>query len=138
MSSKLTPALNSPLSAAPSTGDSNAATPVATPENSINILGNVVVTDRPLSANELKFIRRVNRTGTLPPKLARVPKPVLKNTGLFDDLPDALLIGLGLEELIDRIDNFFRIRRKIGGSILQVWSLTQIYFLCNSFLQNKV
>ena len=93
--------------------------PVATPENSITILGNVVVTERPLSDNELKFIRRVNRTGTLPPKIARVPKKVLKMTGLLDNLPDALLIGLGFGDLIEKMAKFFRVRRKIGEQLFK-------------------
>ena len=49
-----------------------------------------------LDAIKLGILKRVNRTRTLPPKLRKVPKPVLKETGLFDNLPEDLQIELGL------------------------------------------
>ena len=49
-----------------------------------------------LDAIKLGILKRVNRTRTLPPKLRKVPKPILKETGLFDKLPEDLRIQLGL------------------------------------------
>ena len=49
-----------------------------------------------LDAIKLGILKRVNRTRTLPPKLRKVPKPILKETGLFDKLPTDLLKELGL------------------------------------------
>ena len=49
-----------------------------------------------LAAIKLGIVKRVNRTRTLPPKLRKVPKPVLKETGLFDSLPKDLQEELGL------------------------------------------
>lgn len=49
-----------------------------------------------LSAIKLGIIKRVNRTRTLPPKLRKVPKAVLQETGLFDTLPKDLQKELGL------------------------------------------
>ena len=49
-----------------------------------------------LSAIKLGIIKRVNRTRTLPPKLRKVPKAVLQETGLFDTLPTDLQKELGL------------------------------------------
>ena len=49
-----------------------------------------------LSAIKLGIIKRVNRTRTLPPKLRKVPKAVLQETGLFDTLSKDLQKELGL------------------------------------------
>ena len=49
-----------------------------------------------LSAIKLGIIKRVNRTRTLPPKLRKVPKAVLQETGLFNTLPTDLQKELGL------------------------------------------
>ena len=49
-----------------------------------------------LSAIKLGIIKRVNRTRTLPPKLRKVPKAVLQETGLFETLPTDLQKELGL------------------------------------------
>ena len=69
-------------------------------------------TERPLSEREQRFIQRVNRTGTLPPRLKSVPPKVLKNTGLFDSLPRAIQEILGIADLRRRFDLIKRYRRK--------------------------
>merc|ERR1712223_27158 len=56
-----------------------------------------------LAAIKLGIVKRVNRTRTLPPKLRKVPKPVLKETGLFDALPEDLQKELGLLEANDSL-----------------------------------
>ena len=49
-----------------------------------------------LAAIKLGIVKRVNRTRTLPPKLRKVPKTVLRETGLFNSLPEDLQKELGL------------------------------------------
>ena len=49
-----------------------------------------------LAAIKLGIVKRVNRTRTLPPKLRKVPKTVLRETGLFDSLSEDLKKELGL------------------------------------------
>ena len=74
----------------------------------VTVLGSNVTTERPLTRNEQRFLRAVNRTGTLPPRLRNVPPKVLKSTGLFDILPPELLDKLGLGDVRRRWDNYVR------------------------------
>lgn len=89
-----------------------------------------------LAAIKRRILKRVNETGTLPPRLRKVPNSVLKQIRLFDKLPKNLQVQLGLvdaettdkglieENIIKERNNnlatgSLKWRRRIGSPLLR-------------------